>query len=221
VATLAARCRLVQLHLVDGSVLCRLYEAAGADAAVLWLGGVGGGFDSPARGLYDRLAVELMTRGISSLRLRYRAANQLETSVEDAQVGLEFLGQRGVRGVGLVGHSFGGAVAIQAAVASPLARGVVALASQSYGTSVVDQLAPRPLLLVHGDRDVVLPVECSRYIFQRARQPKRLLVLPGTGHTLDEAADDLRLLLSDWLVQSLREDRFRQDGRAARRHRSA
>jgi pimeloyl-ACP methyl ester carboxylesterase len=221
VATLAARCRLVQLHLVDGSVLCRLYEATGADAAVLWLGGVGGGFDSPARGLYDRLAVELMTRGISSLRLRYRAANQLETSVEDALVGLEFLGQRGVRGVGLVGHSFGGAVAIQAAVTSPLARGVVALASQSYGTSVVDQLAPRSLLLVHGERDAVLPVECSRYIFQRARQPKRLVVLPGTGHTLDEAADELRLLLSDWLVQSLREDRPRQDGRAARRRRSA
>lgn len=48
----------------------------------------------------------------------------------------------------------------------------------------VGQIVPRPLLLVHGGEDEVVPVSHAQVLFQRAGEPKRLLVLPGEGHRL-------------------------------------
>jgi pimeloyl-ACP methyl ester carboxylesterase len=92
----------------------------------------------------------------------------------------------------LVGHSFGGAVAIGAgALLGPDALGVVALSTQVPGTEQVDQLAGRPLLLIHGESDGVLPDLCSRNVYQRAGEPKELVLLPGEGHLLDGNPDGL------------------------------
>jgi fermentation-respiration switch protein FrsA (DUF1100 family) len=43
-------------------------------------------------------------------------------------------------------------------------------------------IAPRPLLLIHGDADSVIPVEHSRQIFAAAGEPKELWVVPGAEH---------------------------------------
>ena len=92
----------------------------------------------------------------------------------------------------LVGHSFGGAIAIGAgALLGPDAVGVVALSTQVPGTEHVEQLAGRPLLLVHGESDGVLPDLCSRNVYQRAAEPKELVLLPGDGHLLDGSPDAL------------------------------
>jgi hypothetical protein len=48
--------------------------------------------------------------------------------------------------------------------------------------SLVDRLAPRPLLLIHGDADRLVPVEESRSIAARAGQGCRLEVIPKMGH---------------------------------------
>ena len=77
------------------------------------------------------------------------------------------LARRGVARVVLVGHSFGGAVAIAAgALLGPATAGVVALSTQVPGTEHVDKLAGTPLLLVHGDADGVLPDLCSRNVLR-------------------------------------------------------
>ncbi len=47
----------------------------------------------------------------------------------------------------------------------------------------VDDLTPRPLLLVHGDADVLVPVANSRALFAAAGEPKELFVMPGAGHS--------------------------------------
>lgn len=39
-----------------------------------------------------------------------------------------------------------------------------------------------PVLVVHGGRDEVIPVEQGRKLFENAREPKRLLVVEGAGH---------------------------------------
>ena len=195
--------RQVRLYVEHGSVVCRWYEAAGARSAIVWLGSVGGGFDSPAHDLFDRMAVELIDRNVSSVRLRYRYANDLDASVEDALVALEFLEQRGIEEVITVGFAFGGAVSIQAAAASVLTKGVVALASQSAGTSGANRVSPRPLLLVHGDRDTILPPECSKLIYERALEPKELVILHGAGHCFDEVAPELQDLLREWITRHL------------------
>ncbi len=199
--------RLVRLYETNGSILCRYYDATAATTAVLWLGGAGGGFDSPAHGLFDRLAVSLMNEGTSSLRIRYRLATDLASSVEDALVGIEFLAQRGVERIAAVGHSLGAAVAIQSGAASPLVVAVAGLASQSFGTEAVGRLTPRPLLLVHGEQDDVLPPECSTYVYDHASEPRQLVLLPRAGHCFEEAEPELRQLLSSWLKANLATDR--------------
>ncbi len=48
---------------------------------------------------------------------------------------------------------------------------------------VVDRIAPRPLLLMHGERDRMAPVADSRELFSRAGEPKELWIMPDGDHT--------------------------------------
>ncbi len=48
--------------------------------------------------------------------------------------------------------------------------------------ALVSQVAPRPLLLVHGSDDRLVPVAESNSLFDKAQEPKRLEVVPGLGH---------------------------------------
>ena len=40
----------------------------------------------------------------------------------------------------------------------------------------------RPVLVVHGDRDEVIPVAQGHALFEAAREPKQLLIINGAGH---------------------------------------
>ena len=82
-------------------------------------------------------------------------------------------------------------------------KGVVCLSSQTYGSDLVGQLSPRPLLLVHGKSDTRLPFSCSQQIYDRALEPKQLVLYDGAEHRLEECRDDLELLLSDWIPATL------------------
>ena len=46
----------------------------------------------------------------------------------------------------------------------------------------IGQIAPRPLLLLHGEADDVVSPQNSRALFERAGEPKDLRLLPGAGH---------------------------------------
>lgn len=197
-----ARYHLLRLYVENGNIVCRYYPSTRTTAAVLWLGGSSGGFDSPAHGLYDKLAVDLQRRQTASLRIRYRVPNDLDASIDDALVGLEFLRQQGIERCVLVGYAFGGAVAIGAGAVTPEVLGVAVLACQSYGTGPVNRIAPRPLLLIAGEQDATLPLECSEYVYANALDPKQLVTLPA-GHTFDEAASQLQTLLRDWIAETL------------------
>jgi pimeloyl-ACP methyl ester carboxylesterase len=193
----------VTLDAGRGPVAARLYGPPGCAAAVLMVSGVGGGFGSPARGLYPALAGDLAGRGICGLRVRYRNPVDLDESVADVAAGVDELVRRGVSRVALVGHSFGGAVVIAAGVAASAVVAVVALATQSYGAAGAGRLSPRPLLLVHGTEDRVLPATCSVHVYDLAGEPKELRLEKGAGHALDEVAGSLRPWLLDWLTQRL------------------
>ena len=66
--------------------------------------------------------------------------------------------------------------------------GVVALAPQTYGAHLAGQLAPRPLLVVHGKADTRLPYSCGVQIYHWAQEPKQLVLYEGAEHRLDECA---------------------------------
>jgi alpha-beta hydrolase superfamily lysophospholipase len=193
----------VRLVTDDGVIDCRFHPAAAGSAAVVWVGGAGGGLHGPAGGLYPRLAGQLVPAGIASLRLHYRRPNDLEECVLDTLLGVAYLGTRGRARVALVGHSFGGAVVIAAGVESPSVVAVAALSSQTSGTRHVSRLSPRPLLLLHGDSDEVLPATCSHDLYRRAGEPKEMTLYPGCRHGLDECREQVDRDLLGWLRRVL------------------
>jgi hypothetical protein len=188
-----------------GPIEMRHYPVAGSIKGAIFVGGAGGGFDTPVRGwLYPRLCSELQSDGITGLRVRYRKPNELEECVLDVLAGISFLEAADVNSVALVGHSFGGAVVIQAAALSPTVRTCVALSTQSYGTAPAADLGPLcSLLLAHGLDDEILPPDCSRAVYEIARQPKQLLLKDRVRHGLDEWADELPDLIGSWVLAEL------------------
>ena len=169
---------------------------------IVWVGGARGGFEGPAGSMYKLLG-DGLSPGITSIRLDYRQPNVLVECVMDTLAALSFLSGTGHTDVILVGHSFGGAVVIKAAPYSEVVKGVIALSSQTFGAGDVSQVAPSPILLVHGERDTVLSQESSLKIFEWAEEPKELRLIPENGHGLQESAQEIRQLVSEWLVQHL------------------
>lgn len=187
-----------------GDIAARLHPDPVGSPAMVWVGGADGGLDGPAWGMYPRLAGQLAAQGVASLRLHYRHPNYLEECVMDTLLGAEYLvQQRGYRDVTLVGHSFGGAVVISAGALSDTVTAVVAMSSQTYGTDLAPQVSPRPLLLVHGMADEILPHACSQSIYERAREPKDLRLYPNCRHGLDECREQVDADVVDWLLKVL------------------
>ena len=50
--------------------------------------------------------------------------------------------------------------------------------------SYIDKISPRPLLLIHGDEDDLVPVEHAHKLYEKAAEPKELFIVPGAGHRL-------------------------------------
>jgi len=68
---------------------------------------------------------------------------------------------------------------------------------------VVRRIAPRPLLLVHGDSDDVIPTDHSRSLYDKAGEPRRLCVMRGANHVFSNIRqEDLCRLVSEWIVES-------------------
>ena len=200
------------LHPFGLSVGTKPFEVG--PAAVVFVGGAMGGLDGPAGGLYPRLAQTLAVSsqdeaeqgeaagGLASLRLHYRQPGEFEECVLDVLGGVSFLKGIGAQRVALVGHSFGAAVVIKAGELSEQVVGVAALSPQLHGTGSVERLSPRPLLLAHGTADDILDCAASRDIYDRAREPKRLVLYEGAGHGLTQCADELFELLRAWLEET-------------------
>ena len=113
--------------------------------------------------------------------------------------GIEWARGAGAERVVVMGHSFGGAAAIRAAVVMPASVvGVVTFATQSAGCEVAGALGGRPLLLFHGDRDELLPAESSRLV-QAIAGSGEVVLVPGDGHLLARSGAVLDERLDEWL----------------------
>jgi pimeloyl-ACP methyl ester carboxylesterase len=197
-----AGARRVTIATTRGAIPLMLHSAHEKGRAVLCVSGAIGGFDGPSM-LYPRLGLELPRRGFSIARLGYREPNEFGECLVDAMAALTFLSGIGHERIALIGHSFGGAVAINAGTLSAHVTTVIALSSQLGGAHVAGELAPKPLLLIHGGADTILSHESSQALYERAGEPKTIRILPGVGHSLAEAQDEVFALVSEWLSQKV------------------
>jgi len=101
-----------------------------------------------------------------------------------------------------MGESLGGAVALRLAVEAPPLACVLqstftslrevarqhypaplsALAGDAYPNLERIALLRAPVLILHGDMDEIVPFAHAQALFEAAREPRRLRVVPGAGH---------------------------------------
>ncbi len=182
------------------------HRAAGATlpAAIVACGGAMGGVLGPGHGLYQRLGERWAGLGVEVVRIGYREPNNLDLCAHDLACGVEMARDAGAERVVVMGHSFGGAVAIRAAVIMPASVvGVVTFATQSAGCEVAGALAGRPLLLFHGGADELLPPQASHVVAAIAGHGE-VVELAGDGHLLANSDDAIVERLDAWLPTVLR-----------------
>ena len=74
--------------------------------------------------------------------------------------------------------------------AFPFAPLVIFWGQQEAGIDItevrpIDEIAaisPRPVLLIHGESDSLIPVENSHQLYRAALEPKELYLIPNVGH---------------------------------------
>ncbi|MET0657113.1 MAG: alpha/beta family hydrolase [Steroidobacteraceae bacterium] len=106
------------------------------------------------------------------------------------------------RALWLGGFSFGGAVAIRAAVQEQAAVlvTVAPAVDRIAGTEVL--LPSCPWLILQGDEDDLVPVDATRAWVQTLSPAPRLIVLPGGEHFFHARLTELRQHLLNWIAES-------------------
>ena len=66
------------------------------------------------------------------------------------------------------------------------------------------KIAPVPLLIVHGEKDLYFPPEHAYQLYEAAREPKELWVLPDMGHAESAASEELIDRIGRWIGQAVR-----------------
>jgi alpha-beta hydrolase superfamily lysophospholipase len=201
-AMVTAGLRHIEGYTFEGLLTFLWHGDPANERVVLMCGGAMGGLLGPAESLYHALGETFAAQGIGTIRVGYRRPNDLDACVLDVAGAADLAHRNGGRRFVVMGHSFGGAVAVNAGIAlRPMVCGVVTLSTQSAGCETAAALQ-RPLLLLHGDRDELLPVMASQAV-QAMAGFGEVVVLPGAGHLLVEAADELRARLGTWVPDVL------------------
>lgn len=192
----------------EGTNLHGWFVPGPADVTLLWFQGNAGNLSDRVhlmRRLRDGLGTSLFIFGYQGYGLSHGRPSEAATRA-DARAALAYLHGRGdvhPERIVYYGKSLGAAVALELATAAPPYR----LVAQSAFTSIADMArlhypflpvggllrtrfpnlerirhVAAPVLVIHGDRDEVTPVEHGRALFAAATEPKRLFVVEGARH---------------------------------------
>ncbi|HEX2358854.1 MAG TPA: alpha/beta hydrolase [Solirubrobacterales bacterium] len=138
------------------------------------------------------------------------------------------------RRLALRGSSMGGFMAINAAAADERIAGVIAICpagghhlarglrrgelqmrvgdatalvlwlTEQDLLEAVERLRGRPLFLLHAEGDEQISAHWSERLFERAREPKRILLVPGGDHRSVQHDPELQIVALQWLGARLR-----------------
>ena len=202
---LTEKLRHIEVYTMDGLLSLFWHGSSEAKHVVLACGGAMGGVLGPAEALYQELGVALADLDIGMIRVGYRVPNDTDKCVHDLIAAADLATRSGAISFITMGHSFGGAPALQAGVIlQEHCAGVVTLATQSAGCEPAEDLATRvPVILFHGDKDEILPMQASELV-RMIIGGGELVPLAGTGHLLAEAADNVRDRLVTWIPEKFK-----------------
>jgi hypothetical protein len=189
----------VEVYTMEGLLTLLWHGDPGARDVVVTCGGGMGGLLGPGRGLYHHLGEQLWHHaGIATIRVGYRTPNHLPRCVHDVAATADLATRSGGERFVVLGHSFGGAVAVQAGIVlAEHCAGVMTYATQSAGCETAAQLRA-PLALVHGDSDEILPADTSRVVAALAGQGE-ITIHEGEGHMLSGVAEELLSSSAAWI----------------------
>lgn len=195
----------INLHTADDLILNSWYKPAAPNRpTLLYLHGNAGhiGYRMP-------LVRQFLSAGIGVLLLEYRGygGNKGQPTeqglYQDGRAAMRFLQQQGIAANHLIlyGESIGTGVATQLAIEFPVCALVLqspytsmfALARHHYPWLFIppwdkfDSLARihtinRPLLVLHGMQDQIVPYAQARLLFENANEPKQFIDLIDKGH---------------------------------------
>ena len=221
--------REVELPTPDGDRLIAWYAPAPAGRpTLLYFHGNGGGLQNRAmrfqRYQHAGFGILVMSyRGYSGSTGRPSEAH----NIADARLAYDYLIKQGLKpsDIVLYGESLGTGVAVQLASSVPVAgvildapyTSIVEVGAKSYPILPLrwimtdryesDKYIARinaPLLILHGARDPIIPLEMGQRMHELAREPKRIVVFPDGRHIdLDKygAVD----LVREW-IEALKRD---------------
>jgi uncharacterized protein len=76
------------------------------------------------------------------------------------------------------------------------------LLSQDIGEAV-ERIAPRPLIILHAEGDTQVPSDHSEQLYERAGDPRRLVIAPGGAHTSVQHDPELQGEALRWVEREL------------------
>ncbi|WXG39865.1 MAG: CocE/NonD family hydrolase [Candidatus Freyarchaeum deiterrae] len=67
------------------------------------------------------------------------------------------------------------------------------------------KISPRPVLIIHGDQDDVVPVKSAYDLYEKAREPKKILILKNVNHHIRNNQEAMKTV-TDWTVKNTNQD---------------
>lgn len=150
----------------------------------------------------DKLAA--LDAAIPTLRLDYRFPARNSPCCRDVLAGMEYLQSGfGISRFVLVGWSFGGAPVFTVAGGDERVVGCATVASQTAETEGIRDLAPRPVLLLHGTGDATLSPRCSERLYDMYGEEgeREVKFFEGDNHALSANAKEVERLLVEFVVR--------------------
>jgi alpha/beta superfamily hydrolase len=156
-----------------------------------------------------RAAAALNDAGLTTLRINFRGVGQSSGAhdegrgeLEDVRAGLDYLAaEYPNQEITLCGFSFGARVGLEAGIADQRVQRLISTGTpvDKYDFSFLEACR-KPILFVHGEHDEYGNVDKLRELTAKIKAPVELRVIKDAGHFFDEQLDELKRVITEWMV---------------------
>jgi alpha/beta superfamily hydrolase len=162
-----------------------------------------------------RAASALNDAGLVTLRLNFRGVGQStgqhdegRGELEDVRAGLKYLAETfPQQPITLCGFSFGARVGLEVGLSDNRVRNMISIGTpvDKYDFSFLEA-CPKPILLVHGDRDEFGDLSRLQDLVDKIKQHNasvELKIIKDADHFFEGHLDELKQAITDWVKRQL------------------